>query len=195
MLVRAHRKSIPILFLNLTKIALVNLEIAFQPCLSVITWSSLKISQVCANIEEVIQDTQIFVKEVRDMKEARVDEVFESIAETMLLELDKYPKSPEQLFADTLAFRDKAATDLEIKSSAAEKAVVMIINKFMELITDPTVQDVKYNWLDPEKVHKQVGSETRLIKGPFEPGILHLCKKSLQCFYVALRLRLIQRFD
>jgi len=152
------------------KIALVNLEIAFQPCISVITWSSLKISNVCTKIEEEIKNVQIFVKEVVDMKEARVDEVLESIAETMLLKLYEYPKSPEQLLADNVAFRDKIAIDLEIKSSAAEKAVIMIINKFMDLITDPTVQDIKYKWMDPEKIHR-VGSESRLIEGPFEPGI------------------------
>ncbi|CAL1673547.1 unnamed protein product [Lasius platythorax] len=170
----SFRRSIPIIFLNLMKIALVNLEIAFYPCLSVITWSSLKIPKVCANIEEAIQNAEIFVKEVTDMKEARVDEVFESIAETMLLQLDEHPKSPEQLLADNVAFRDKIAIELEIKSSAAEKAVFMIINKFMDLITDPTVQDIKYNWMDPEKIQRQVGSENKLIQGPFEPGFGHI---------------------
>ncbi|KAG5338491.1 DYH8 protein, partial [Acromyrmex heyeri] len=166
----ALRKSIPTLFLNLIKIALVSLEIAFQPCVSVITWSSLKLSNACAKIEEEIKNAQIFIKEVADMKEARIDEILESIAETMLLKLDEYPKSSEQLLADNIDFTDKIAIDLEIKSSAIEKAVIMIINKFIDLITDPTVQDIKYNWMDLEKMYKQVGSETRLIQGPFEPG-------------------------
>lgn len=166
------RRSIPILFLHLIKIALVNLEIAIQPCVSVITWSSLKISNACAKIEEEIKNAEIFVKEVADIKEARVDEVFASIAETMLFKLDEYPKSPEQFLADNIAFSDKIAIDFEIKSSAAEKAVVMIINKFMDLVTDPTVQDVKYNWMDYEKIHKHFGSESKLIEGPFEPGIV-----------------------
>ncbi|XP_067209496.1 dynein axonemal heavy chain 8 [Linepithema humile] len=170
----ALRQSFPILFLNLIKIALVDLEIVFQPCLSVISWSSLKISKACTEIEKAIQNVQIFVKEITDMKEVRVDEVLEFIAESMLLKLDEYPKSPEQFLADVIAFRDKIAIDLEVKSFAAEKVVTMIINKFINLITDPAVQDVKYNWLDPEKVHRQLGSETRLIKGPFEPGFGHI---------------------
>lgn len=165
------RRSIPILFSNLIKIALVNLEIAFRPCESVITWSSLKITNACDKIEEELHNAEIFIKEVIDMKEARVDEVLESIAETMLLKLDEYPKSPEQLLADNIASRDKIAMDLEIKSSAAEKSVIMIINTFIDIITDPTVQDVKYNWLDSEKIHK-LGFESRLIQGPFEPGIV-----------------------
>ncbi|XP_029675665.1 LOW QUALITY PROTEIN: dynein heavy chain 8, axonemal-like [Formica exsecta] len=139
-----------------------------------ITWSSLKISKVCAKIEETIQNAEIFLKEVTDMKEARVDEVFESIEETILLQLDGQPKSPEQFLADNIAFRDKIAIDLEVKSSAAEKAVFTIINKFMDLVTDPTVQDIKYEWMDPEKIQRQAGSENKLIQGPFEPGFGHI---------------------
>lgn len=153
------------------KIALVNLEIAFQPCLSVITWSSLKLPKVCVRMKETIDNAEIFVKEMRDMKEARVEEVFEAIAEMSILDLDENPKSPEQLLADTIVSRNKIAIDLETKSAAAESTVIMIINKFMDLISDPAVQDVKYNWLDPEKVQKQVGSATRLIQAPYEPGI------------------------
>lgn len=170
------RKSIPIIFLNLTKIALVSLEISFQPFLSVITWSSLKLSKVCSRIKKAIANAQTFIKEVKDMKEARVDEVFETIAETTILDLNDNPKSPEQLLADTIASRNKIAVELEIKSSAAEKTVIMIINKFIDLITDPAVQDVKYNWMDTEKIYKQVGSETRLIQASYEPGILRFFK-------------------
>lgn len=153
------------------KIALVNLEIAFQPCLSVITWSSLRTPRAIDDVKKAILDMEIFVKEVRDMKEAQVDEVLECVAQTEMLQLDKYPKSTEQFFADNLAFRDKTAIDLEIKSAATERAVIMIINKFMDRVTDPSVQDIKYNWMDPEKIHKLVLSETILTKEPFEPGI------------------------
>ncbi|EFN74803.1 Dynein heavy chain 8, axonemal [Camponotus floridanus] len=145
-----------------------------QQLYKLITWSSLKIPKVCANIEEAIQNAEIFVKEVTDMKEARVDEVIESIAETMLFQLEEQPKSPEQLLADNIAFRDKIAIDLEVKSSAAEKAVFTIINKFMDFITDPTVQDTKYKWMDTEKIQKQMGSESKFIRGPFEPGFGHI---------------------
>ncbi|CAL7938026.1 unnamed protein product [Xylocopa violacea] len=163
------RRTIPTLFLNLIKIVLVNLEIAFQPCLSVITWTSLNISEVCAEIRKAITSMQIFVKEMKDMKEARVDEVFESISEAVLLNLDDYPKSPIQLLKDNIAYGLTIAVDLEIKSSAAEKAVITILNKFMDFVMDESVQDIKYNWLDPDKIHKHI-SQTKLTKGKYEPG-------------------------
>jgi len=159
------------------KIVLVDLEIAFQPCLSVITWSSLKLPKMCEQIEEAIKDAQIFIKEVKDMKEARVDEIFESIIETTILDFNDNPRSPEELLADTIASRDKVAIDLEIKSLAAEKAVIMIINKFMHRITDPAVQEMKFNWLDSDKVHRPMRSESKLIQAPYEPGILRFLKR------------------
>ncbi|XP_043247781.1 dynein axonemal heavy chain 8 [Colletes gigas] len=165
----ALRRRIPILFLNLIKIVLANLEITFQPCLSVITWTSLNISEVCDKIKEALTSMEIFVKEITDMKEARVDEVFESISEIILLKLDNYPKKPTQLLDDNVAYANIVGDDIEIKSSAAENAVITIINKFMDFIIDESVQNIKYNWMDLQKLHKNI-SDTKLLKGKYEPG-------------------------
>ncbi|XP_046493196.1 dynein axonemal heavy chain 8 [Neodiprion pinetum] len=170
----ALRRSVPILFLNMIKPSFVKLETAFQPCLSVVTWASLKVPQVCADIKNVITQVETVIKEIKDMKEARIDEVFESISETKLIQLYNFPTSPEKFSSDNLAFRNMMAVELEIKSAAAEKVVITIINKFMAMITDPSIDNVKYDWMDPDKVTKQVGSQTKLIKGPFEPGFGHI---------------------
>lgn len=105
------------------------------------------------------------------MKEARVDEVFESISEAILIQLSDDPKHPIQLLDDNIAHGLSVSADLEIKSSAAENAVITIINKFMQFVIDETVQDIKYNWLDPDKIHKHI-SQTKLTKGKYEPGLL-----------------------
>ncbi|XP_076677676.1 dynein heavy chain 8, axonemal kl-3 isoform X2 [Andrena cerasifolii] len=163
------RQTIPLLFLNLIRIVLVNLEIAFQPCLSVMTWTSLNISEVCEGIQQVVTSMQTFVKDIKDMKEARVDEVFESISEAVLMKLDKYPKQAAEILEDNIAYGSIMASELEVKSSAAEKAVITIINKFMDFVIDESVQTTKYNWMDPDKVHKHI-SQTKLGKGKYEPG-------------------------
>ncbi|KAK9298339.1 hypothetical protein QLX08_008257 [Tetragonisca angustula] len=134
-----------------------------------ITWTSLNIDEVCKEIKNALASVQIFVKDITDMKEARVDEVFESISEVVLVKLDDYAKTPAQLLDDNIAYGVTVAADLEIKSSAAEKAVTTIINKFMDFIIDETVQDIKYNWMDPDKIHKHI-SQTKLTKGKYEPG-------------------------
>lgn len=113
---------------------------------------------------------QTFVKDIKDMKEARVDEVFESISEAILMKLDNYPKQAAEILDDNIAHGSTMAYELEIKSSAAEKAVITIINKFMDFVIDESVQTTKYNWMDPDKVHKHI-SQTKLGKGKYEPGI------------------------
>lgn len=164
------RRSIPIIFLNLIKIALVDLEVAFQPCLSVVSWASLKISNTCADIKVKLLELHNFVKEIKDMKETRVDEVLELISGTILLKIDNYPKIPADFLKDNINFINIVANNLEVKSSMAEQVVIKIINKFMDLITDPNFQDIKYNWMDPEQLTKPVGSITKLISGPYETG-------------------------
>lgn len=149
----------------------IKLEKAFQPCLSVVTWASLKVPQVCADIRNVITEVETVVKEIKDIKEARVDEVFESIADSKLIELHNNPTSPEQFSADNETFGKDVAIEIEIRSAAAEKAVTTIINKFMAMIHDPSIEHVKYDWMDPEKSNRQVGSQSKLVKGPFEAGM------------------------
>ncbi|KAI4504021.1 hypothetical protein M0802_000492 [Mischocyttarus mexicanus] len=170
------RRSIPIVFLNLIKIALADLEIAFQPCLSVISWASLKIPDACANIKVKLLEVQNLIKEIKDMKEARIDEVLEFISNTILLKIDDYPKSPADFLKDNKNFLNIVAIELELKSSMAEKVVIAIINKFMDLITDPNFQDVKYDWMDTEQLTKQVGSLTKLTSGPYKLGFAPVSK-------------------
>lgn len=58
---------------------------------------------------------------------------------------------------------DKTAKEIELKSSTAEKAVIELINKFLSVIEDPELEEKKYDWLDPDKALKPVGSSSRLI--------------------------------
>lgn len=57
------------------------------------------------------------------------------------------------------------AREIELKSSTAERAVIELINKFMGVITNPELQQGKYDWLDPEKAVKPVGSSSKLNMG------------------------------
>ncbi|XP_063992717.1 dynein axonemal heavy chain 8 [Diachasmimorpha longicaudata] len=153
------RESVPDLFLNLMKPAFARLQGAFQPCLSIVVWNSLGISQVCQSIQEVLRDVEIFVKEISDIKEARVDEIFQRISETSIIKLDDHALSPEQFVVDNVNFGSAAGIDLELKSVAAEKAVITIINKCLGLIASSEVQEDLYDWVNPERMSKLVGPE------------------------------------
>lgn len=60
--------------------------------------------------------------------------------------------------------------DLELKSSTVERAVIELINKFLDVITDPNLQEGKYEWMDPTEAIKPVGSLSRL-QGVDELGV------------------------
>ncbi|KAJ8670776.1 hypothetical protein QAD02_002035, partial [Eretmocerus hayati] len=172
------RRSIPPLFLRLMRPCLIEMETAFQPCLSVITWTSLKIPDVFENIRKTMDRIETFLKKVIDMKEARIDEIFASIANTTLMEISNHPEYPEEFSKNILEFTTKVGFELGIKSSTAEQAVIGIINKFVDLITDPKLAEVKYNWMDPSKVNKPVTSQTKITEGSFEQGFAPLDKSS-----------------
>lgn len=58
-----------------------------------------------------------------------------------------------------------AAKEIELKSSTAERTLIELINKFMSTVTQPELQIDKYNWLDPEKAVRPVGSSSKLLMG------------------------------
>lgn len=59
------RRSMPKLYLPLLRAQLIKLEKAFQPGLSTITWTSLEIPSYCDQIVKVLNEVDLFVKEVK----------------------------------------------------------------------------------------------------------------------------------
>lgn len=57
-------RSMPKLYLPLLRAQLVKMEKAFQPGLSTITWTSLEIPAYFESIESVLNEVDLFVKEV-----------------------------------------------------------------------------------------------------------------------------------
>lgn len=165
------RRSVPLLFLNLINEAFLKLEATFQPCLSIVTWTSLKIPQICEEIHKVLQEVKIFIKKIKDSKEARVDEIFEIIAGTNLINLSAHAISPTQFSTENHSFGIAIGAQLDIQSSAVENAVIAIINKCLRLINDPEVESEKFYWLDPDKLNRQIGTQqANVAENSFEPG-------------------------
>ncbi|RVE46462.1 hypothetical protein evm_008872 [Chilo suppressalis] len=159
----AIRRSMPKLYLPLLRAQLIKLEKAFQPGLSTITWTSLEIPAYCENIAKVLDEVDLFVKEVVDMKEARIDTILQSITKTLLVYLPEQAVDPTVFYEDNLVRRDEIANELQQKSWNAEVAVIELINKFLDSVPSKQIKDLKDNWLDIEKALKQVTSATRVF--------------------------------
>lgn len=57
------------------------------------------------------------------------------------------------------------ARELEVRSSAIEKCVIDIVNKFVTCIDEPDYQANKFNWMDAEKALLPVASASALLMG------------------------------
>ncbi|CAG9764101.1 unnamed protein product [Ceutorhynchus assimilis] len=157
------RSTIPPLFLPMMRVQLLKMENAFMPGFSTITWTSTKIPEFCREVTAVLDYIEMFVKEVRDMKEARIDEVLEAIAMMSLVYLPNVPIIPAEFLRENIKHREDIVTELQLKSDAIEKCVKDLINKFLSVIEQPNLQENKYNWLDPEKAVRPIGSTSRLL--------------------------------
>lgn len=99
------RKNIPSLFIPLMRVQLLKMENVFMPGLSTITWTSMKIPEFCEDVENVLNYIEVFVKEVKDMKEARIDEIIDSISTEILVYLPESPLPPSKLFEANVEHR------------------------------------------------------------------------------------------
>lgn len=101
------RQTIPKLFIPLMRCQLLKMENAFLPGFSAITWTSMKIPEFCEEITSTLDYIDMFVKEVSDMKEARIDEVLESITFLSLVHLPEDAVSPTELLDLNIKHRKK----------------------------------------------------------------------------------------
>ncbi|XP_019756852.1 dynein axonemal heavy chain 8 [Dendroctonus ponderosae] len=157
------RSTIPQLFLPMMRVQLLKMENIFMPGFSTVTWTSTKIPEFCKDVTEVLDYIEMFVKEVRDMKEARIDEVLETIAMTCLVFLPNEPIAPSEFLQENIKYGQEIIKELKLKSITIERCVKELIDKFLSVIEQPELQENKYNWLDPVRAVKPIGSTSRLL--------------------------------
>lgn len=80
----------------------------------------------------------------------------------MLVFIPEEPLYPQEFLNLNQKHRVVIGNELEMKSYNVESAVVELINTFMDTITEPSFQDQKYNWMDPELAVQPVGSLSKL---------------------------------
>ncbi|XP_058453053.1 dynein axonemal heavy chain 8 [Malaya genurostris] len=128
------RLSIPTIFLPLMRTMLIKLEEAFLPGLTTVTWMSLNLKDYLNQLEQVIISAEIFVKDVNDIREARIEDILYSFANTDLLVLPVEAVTPPAFMDMNIKYRQSIEKILEKKSLAMEKATIELINKFVENI-------------------------------------------------------------
>lgn len=90
------RLSIDMFLLNISRPLLRQLELAFKPGLSTVSWTSDHLEDYFESVRAVLEDVRVFIKQTTDIKAERIENVFESILELELIHIPSDPISADE---------------------------------------------------------------------------------------------------
>lgn len=90
------RMSIDMFLLNISRPLLRQLELAFKPGLSTVSWTSDHLEDYFGSVRTVLADVRVFIKQTTDIKAERIENVFESILELELIYIPSDPISADE---------------------------------------------------------------------------------------------------
>ncbi|XP_071450018.1 dynein axonemal heavy chain 8 [Hetaerina americana] len=196
-------EGIPELFEPLMMDQIASIEKALRPGLSVINWTSTNIEEYCSNVEKAISSVEEFLKEVKDLQDARIYGIMEQMSTIDLVFIPMNEAfTISELIEKNISLRGKAMIDLEVKSEAAEKAAIELVNKFLGAIDLDVSTEAKYEWLNAEYAAKR---SRKLNLSPEDAGteeklkavhhccmdlFLHFSEKNLEALVKATKLSL-----
>lgn len=146
------RCSIYPIFLPLMRIHLIKLERIFTPALSTLTWVSLNLTDYFKSVEEVLKPIEDFIKEISDINDAQIETNFEFIENCELIFIPENSTEPEELKYLNDQHRIKIEKIIEMKSIAAERTAVDLINKFVDISEIPIYDESGKFQLPPDKI-------------------------------------------
>uniref|UniRef100_F6PHB9 AAA+ ATPase domain-containing protein n=1 Tax=Ciona intestinalis TaxID=7719 RepID=F6PHB9_CIOIN len=125
------KESIPSIFMPLMKQHLHQVDRAIRNGLVFITWSSLNHKLYFHNVEKVLNQLNRVIRDVNDLKEARIDEMLQDIATTALVDLeDEITYTIQEFLGRAKDHCDAMAKYLNRKSKHIELAVHDLIQVF-----------------------------------------------------------------
>lgn len=128
------RMNIPVVFLPLFRYQLAILEKTIASGLTTTTWLSQNLVDYFDNVNRVLSDLEAFLKDAEDVKIARVEEAITALEHYVLVLIPKKPLDPVDLYEMNVKHRIKIAKYVQTKSIAIERAVVEMINKFVNRV-------------------------------------------------------------
>ncbi|XP_063956179.1 dynein axonemal heavy chain 8-like [Lytechinus pictus] len=108
-------------------------DIAIQPGLTMLTWTSLNLDAYFMSIKEALRNLSLLIKQVNDIREARIDSGLNTIANTSLVELPtEQPWTAEEFVSKTQTACEQKALLLDKVSMRVEEAVTELVEIFIE---------------------------------------------------------------
>ena len=125
--------QIPELFAPMLAALTHKVDKALQPGLISLTWTSLTLSEYYDSVHQAIDDLELMIKRLTDIKEQRIDSVLDTMAGTLLVELpEDEPYTTREFLSRLERLSGRAAITLDFLSFKVEHAVYELIDIFLQ---------------------------------------------------------------
>ncbi|XP_071944819.1 dynein axonemal heavy chain 8-like [Antedon mediterranea] len=153
------RAKIPTIFQAVMAPHLKKVDLIMQPGLAVLTWTSLNIETYFHSIRKALKDLALLVKEVNDIREARIDSLLDEMGSMILCDLpsDK-PWTVEEFCSRNQKLCESSAAELYKMSMRIEDSVTELINVFIDKAHKAGFGEC-YNRSTPDQVEEPVDEE------------------------------------
>lgn len=111
------RMSMDMCMLNISRPLLRQLEVAFKPGLSTVSWTSDHLDDYFESVRLVLADVGVFIQQTNDIKAERIENVFESILELDLICIPSDPISADEFLQVNVEHRQEVGEFSEKLSS------------------------------------------------------------------------------
>ena len=128
-------------FVPLMRTQLIHLDRKFAPALSTITWVTQGLPEYFKELDGVLTAMERFIKDAKDISEARIDEILEMISDTILVYFPPQPVLPKDFYELNVQHRQTEEKTLEMRNKSVEIAAIELINMFVEKIDVPEVDE------------------------------------------------------
>lgn len=128
------RDYIAPVFLSIMKFRLKEMQIALKPGLFTVTWISENLENYAKAIESKSFELVTFYRRVTDIEKVQINGEMDSILDTIYAYLPETPETPEDFLENSTEKRQVMQEIIEKKSICIERAVIDLINLFVELL-------------------------------------------------------------
>ncbi|XP_006824996.1 dynein axonemal heavy chain 8-like, partial [Saccoglossus kowalevskii] len=128
------RDSVLPIFMPLMTNFIKRIDIALNPALTLLSWTSLNLDSYFANVQSAMRELSLLNKRVNDIRETRIDSVLKEMSQTMLCELpEDNPWTINEWLKTFQSHTESCAKTLDAMSKKIEEAVDELIELFLSV--------------------------------------------------------------
>ncbi|XP_055849438.1 dynein axonemal heavy chain 8 [Episyrphus balteatus] len=149
------RKDISPVYINFMRFRLRDILIQLNPGLSEITWLSQNFEAFAKAVEKKVDEVVTFYDSIMNIEDIRVTKEMDSLSKIRYVYVPTEPVSTDKYLEESNKLRQELEKTLERKSVCMERAVIDIINMFVDLLDFPPYdsKNRRVYQLPPEKIN------------------------------------------